>query len=175
MSKQEFFLLIPAIIYGVAIVDLLKIFSHKENYFEMVGWGLFYLLATIIMWIELYNVLGFITSSNLSFILIILQSIMYARGAAIITPEASDTDTKLYFMSIRKPFFTLIAGIVICNMLIHFIVREDNKPVWFRLILVAFSLTLAYWDKLWLRMTVLVVLYIVAFLELSRQGGLFGA
>ena len=49
MDKEEFFLLIPGIIYGVAIVDLLKVFSHKKNYFEMVGWAVLYLLAIIIL------------------------------------------------------------------------------------------------------------------------------
>ncbi len=174
MSKQEFFLLIPAIIYGVAIVDLLKIFAHKDNYFEMVGWGLFYLLAIIIMWMELFNVLNAITTNNLSFILIISQSILYARGASIITPEEKDTDTKAYFMSIKKNFFLVMAGTSLCNMLIQFVVQEDNRPVWFRTIMIALAVSLAYWDRMWFRMSALVGLYLLIILHLSREGGLFG-
>ena len=141
----------------------------------MVGWGVFYLLATIIMWMELYNLLGAITSSNLSFVLIIFQSILYARGAGIITPEEKDTDTKAYFMSVKKSFFLLMASISLCNMLIQFVVREDNRPVWFRLIMVVLAISLAYWDKLWYRMTILVLLYGVVLLQLSIEGGLFGS
>ena len=49
MDKQEFFLLIPAIIYGVAIVDLLKIFGHKKNYIEMMGWGIYLMMPVIFL------------------------------------------------------------------------------------------------------------------------------
>ena len=37
MSKSEFILLIPGIIYGVALVDLLKVFRHKNTYWEITG------------------------------------------------------------------------------------------------------------------------------------------
>jgi len=108
MDKQEFLLLIPAIVYGVAIVDLLKIFSHKKNYIELVGWGLFVITLVIFSWIELYNKLEVITGSNLSFFLIIGQSILLAKIAGVITPENSDTDTKQYFFKVRKTFFWLL-------------------------------------------------------------------
>ena len=55
MEKQEFLLLIPAIIYGVAIVDLLKIFQHKIRYWELIAWGLLLMVLVINIWIELYQ------------------------------------------------------------------------------------------------------------------------
>ena len=76
MDRQEFFLLIPAILYGVSIVDLLKIFTHKKNYIEMVGWGLFMMLAVIYTWIDLFNKLPIVTSNNLNYFLIIIQAIL---------------------------------------------------------------------------------------------------
>ena len=80
MDKQEFLLLIPAIIYGVAIVDLLKIFSHRKNYFEVVGWGVFVLMLVVFSWMELYQKLELITGDNLSFFLIIIQSILFSQS-----------------------------------------------------------------------------------------------
>ena len=71
MEKQEFLLLIPAIIFGVAIVDLLKLFSHKKTYFELVGWGVFLMLAIISVWMRLFEKLEVVSSSNLLFLLII--------------------------------------------------------------------------------------------------------
>ena len=97
MSKQEFFLLIPAIIYGVAIVDLLKIFNHRKNYIEMMGWGIFVMMSVIFSWIELFNKLEVITNDNINFFLIIGNAILFARIAAVITPEEKDADTKSYF------------------------------------------------------------------------------
>ena len=55
MDKQEFLLLIPGIIYGVAIADLLKIVRHKVNYWEVVFWGVLLLTTIINHWMELYK------------------------------------------------------------------------------------------------------------------------
>ena len=49
MEKQEFFLLLPAIVYGVAIIDLLKVFSHEKNYWEMVAWGSLMMVYVVIV------------------------------------------------------------------------------------------------------------------------------
>jgi hypothetical protein len=37
VEKQEFFLLMPAIIYGVALIDLLKVFGDKKIYWELLA------------------------------------------------------------------------------------------------------------------------------------------
>lgn len=173
MDKQEYFLLIPAIIYGVAIVDLLKIFSHRKNYFEMVGWGVFYLMAIIILWMDLYNILAEISENSLSFVLIIVQAILYARGAGLITPEEKDEDTEAYFMSIKKSFFLLMALIVICNLVIQTMVHDDRTPIWFRLIMAGLALILAFWDKKWFRVTIMFALLFFALVDLSLKGGVF--
>ena len=73
MDKLEFLLIIPAIIYGVAIVDLLKIFNHKKNYFELVGWGIFCLVAIVISWSEVYNKADIIVKDNFSFYVLFIS------------------------------------------------------------------------------------------------------
>ncbi|MFY0628178.1 MAG: hypothetical protein JXR07_17905 [Reichenbachiella sp.] len=173
MDKQEYFLLIPAIIYGVAIVDLLKIFSHRKNYFEMVGWGVFYLMAIIILWMDLYHVLEVISEHSLSFVLIIVQAILYARGAGLITPEEKDEDTEAYFMEVRKQFFFLMAAIVLVNLLIQVIVKDDQTPIWFRLGMFVLALILALWDNKKFRVTIMIMLLSFALLDLSLKGGVF--
>ncbi len=55
MDKQEFLPLIPGIVYGVAIVNLLKIVQHKVNYWEEVFWGVLLLTTIINHWMELYK------------------------------------------------------------------------------------------------------------------------
>ena len=71
MSKSEFILLIPGIIYGVAMVDLLKIFRHSKRYWESVAWGIAMFLNLIVSWYELYDKLEII-SSNIALSLISL-------------------------------------------------------------------------------------------------------
>ena len=127
MDKQEFLLLIPAIIYGVAIVDLLKIVQHKVNYWEVVFWGILLLITIINHWVNLYQKLEFMVDSNINFYLVIGQSIVYAQAANVITPGVEDKDTKAYFFKIRKMFFLIIAGSILINLLLQFVIFDDQK------------------------------------------------
>ncbi|MGL1885547.1 MAG: hypothetical protein OCD76_03440 [Reichenbachiella sp.] len=170
MDKQEYFLLIPGIIYGVAIVDLLKVFSHRKNYYEMVGWGVMYLFAIITLWLDLYPLLPKLVDSNVSFVLIIAQAVLYARGANILTPEKSDEDTELYFMKHKKYFFLIIAGIVFSNMVLQLTIQKDSIPVWYRLIWLTVTFALAFWDKVWFRNIILVIIFSLMFIRLFITG-----
>ncbi len=165
MDKQEFFLLIPAIIYGVAIIDLLKIFGHKKNYIEMVGWGIFVMMSVIFSWIELYNKLEVITGDNVSFFFIIIQAIIFAKAAAIITPEEKDVDTKEYYFDVRKSFFLLLSGMTIYGILLQYFVYDDHSPSWLRPLAILFYLICGFSNKYWLRILTLSAILILSVLR----------
>lgn len=165
MDKQEFLLLIPAIIYGVAIVDLLKIFSHKRNYFEMVGWGIFVLIVVVFSWMELYQKLTLITSSNLSFFLIIGQAILYAQITNVITPEEGDKDTLTYFLKVKKLFFTLLAIAGVLGIIMRYTIYDDHSPEWIRPLAVALYIICAFSNSKWLRVSILITALILAVLR----------
>jgi hypothetical protein len=165
MDKQEFFLLIPAIIYGVAIVDLLKIFSHKKNYIEMVGWGLFVMMAVIFSWIELYDKLAVITGNNINFFFTIFHSIIFAKAAAIITPEEKDVNTKEYYFNVRKSFFLLLTAMTIYGMLMQYFVYDDNSPSWLRPLAIVFYLISGLSNNYWFRIISLILVLILSVLR----------
>ena len=156
MDKQEFFLLIPAIIYGVAIVDLLKIFGHKKNYIEMMGWGIYCMITVIFLWTQLYTKLDLIVASQFNFFLIITQSIMIAMLAKIITPEEQDVDTKEYFFRVRKRFFFLATATVVYNSLLTIFLYEDNIPYWLRALSITLYLITAFSNRFWIRILILI-------------------
>lgn len=162
MDKQEFLLLIPGIIYGVAIVDLLKIVQHKVNYWEVVFWGLMLFTTIINHWVELYQKLGVIVDSNLNFFLIIGQAMVYAQAANIITPDDKDSDTKQYFFKVRKTFFLILAGSIVFNIILQFAVFDDHKT-WLRITGLPLILACAFVDKLWLRTAVGAWVMVLAF------------
>ena len=151
MEKQEFFLLIPAIIYGVAIVDLLKIFQHKKNYWEVITWGLLLLIIIINTWIELYQKLGTLLDSNVNFFIIIAQAMLYAQAAGVITPEEKDTDTREYFFDVKKTFFLILAVVTAWNLLVQYVVFDDHREPWIRPTGIILSLICAYVDRIWVR------------------------
>ena len=80
MSKEEFVLLIPAIIYGVAIVDLLKTFRVKI-YWEIPVWGIYMLLNAIILALTLYGQLNAMAENNVVLILVVFQAISAIRAS----------------------------------------------------------------------------------------------
>jgi len=164
MDKLEFLLIIPAIIYGVAIVDLLKIFSHKKNYFELVGWGVFCLIAIVISWSQIFGKAETIIRSTVSFYVLILQSIIVARIAAVITPEERHINTKKYFMEIKRSFFLLLAFSAFVNLLSQYFVFDDNAPILLRPIMILTMLACAYYNKIWFRTTVLSILIVISFI-----------
>lgn len=150
MDKQEFLLLIPGIIYGVAIVDLLKIVQHKVNYWEVVFWGILLMITIINHWMDLYQKLEAIVDDNLNFFLIIGQAMVYAQAANVITPDQGDKDTRAYFFKIRKTFFLILVGTIVVNMLLQFIVFDDQKT-WLRITGIPLMLACAFIDKIWVR------------------------
>ncbi|MGL1885412.1 MAG: hypothetical protein OCD76_02760 [Reichenbachiella sp.] len=151
MDKQEFFLLIPAIIYGVAIVDLMKIFRHKNNYWEIVAWGVYIFMVIIFVWAELYQKLHALTSDIKNFFIIIIQAVVYAQLVAVITPEEKDINTKDYFLKNRKLFFLMISLALIVNTGVSYLVFEDHRASWVRPTALGLSLLCAFWDNRWLR------------------------
>jgi len=162
MDKLEFLLIIPAIIYGVAIVDLLKIFNHKKNYFELVGWGVFCLIAIVISWREIYTKMDIIIDSNVSFYVLIIQSIIIARIAAVITPEERHINTKKYFMGVKKNFFLLLALSSFINLLSQHFVFNDYSPIYLRPLLILTMLSCAFYDRVWYRTFILSLLFLLA-------------
>lgn len=164
MNKLEFLLIIPAIIYGVAIVDLLKIFNHKKSYFELIGWGILCLIAIVISWSQIFDKAETIIRSNVSFYVLILQSIIVARIASIITPEERHINTKKYFTEIKRSFFLLLALSAFVNLLSQYFVFDDHAPIFLRPIMVIAMLACAYYDKVWFRTTVLSILIMLSFI-----------
>ncbi len=166
MNKQEFLLLIPGIIYGVAIIDLLKVFTHKDKYIEIVGWGTFSLLVFTYNWTILYNQLDLIVNVNLNFYLVILQAILISALASIITPEEKDVDTKKYFLEVRKNFFLLFAVFLVSGILMKHFVFHESSPIWLRPFAVLLVIICAYSNWYWLRITILVILTLLAALRI---------
>ena len=154
MVREEFILLIPGIIYGVAIVDLLKIL-RRGIYFELAGWGLFFLLAVVNIWLELYDKLSIISTSNLDFLLVIVQAILFTKAVQILTPEEEE-DTKKYFLSSIKPLFILLMSFLIISWVIQIEVYDDQRTIWIRPLGAFVYLAMVFAGQLkWVRLVVL--------------------
>lgn len=161
MDKAEFFLLIPAIIYGVAILDLIKIFQHKKNYWETIIWGVYLFMTIVFLWTELFQKLQVMTQDIKSFFLIIIQTLVIAQLVAVITPEEKSTDTETYFNDNRKLFFLLMALAVVMNFVVQFLVFDDQRPSWIRPLSFVLVLVCAFWNNRIARTAIWTILFLV--------------
>ena len=162
MSKSEFVLLIPAIIYGVALVDLLKIFRHSKSYWEIIGWGIALFLNLIVSWFGLYEKLEILSSNILYFTAYIISPLVFAQAVFVLTPEEQDTDTKDYFLKSQKSFFMLLLLFTIINSLLSLIIESSVVFIWMRAVLIIPFIVVIFWPRMWLRASILALYYCFA-------------
>ena len=168
MSKQEFILLIPAIVYGVAIVDLLKSFQRR-NYWEIPLWGAYLLADAIILWLSLWNQLDYIVNDNLNLILVLVQAILFAKAASLITPEEKDVDTKAYYEDVIK-YVILLTGLAFAIAAINeWLIYDDRQNIFIRPISLVLAALAIFWQNKYYRWA------FMAFVSISAIAILIGA
>ena len=158
MNREEFFLLIPAIIYGVALVDLLKVYKGKYNYWELTVWGTIMMLYIIIVWLELFAKLEMVTTNKWFYLISIFKAILVAQIAATITPEEKDIDHKKYFLSVRKQVFGLIGTLTLINLLLQEFFYNDERPILIRALIILLMFSNVIFNSVWLRVVTSVVI-----------------
>jgi hypothetical protein len=159
MNKSEFILLIPGIIYGVALVDLLKIFRHKNTYWEVTGWGVIMIINLIVSWFSLYDKLEVISGNILLFTVYLVSPLLFAQAVFVLTPEEEDTDTKAYFMKTNRLFFILLLGLIVVNQTLLFFLAEDSAFMIMRTIIAFPFIAIIIWQKKWMRQMALLLYY----------------
>ena len=146
MSKQEFILLIPAIVYGVAIVDLLKAFK-LTHYWELVYAGAWLMMNAIILWLSLFNQLDYIVNDNINLLLVLVQAILFAKSAELLTPEEKDTDTKAYYEGVVRYVILLQVLVFAIAGLNEILMYDDRQNVIVRPISIALGLVAVFWPN----------------------------
>ena len=150
MSKQEFILLIPAIVYGVAIVDLLKAFRLKI-YWEISFWGIYMMMNAIILWLSLFNQLNAIVNNNLNLVLVIAQAILFAKSAELITPEEKDTDTRTYYEGVIKYVILLQVLVFVIAGINEILIYDDRQNMYVRPVGIILGLVAVFWPNKYYR------------------------
>ena len=151
MSKSEFILLILGILYGVALVDLLKIIRHKNHYWESIVWLVILFLVVIADWFRLYNFVDIISQDIFLFTLYILTPLIFVQVYFTLTPEDENQSMKDYFLQTRKQFFTTIIIYLISKILLQYYIHDDGK-LFLRVLGISLYTICIFWDKVWIRL-----------------------
>jgi hypothetical protein len=162
MEKSDFILLIPGIIYGVALVDLLKIFRHKNTYWEVTGWGIAMIINLIVSWFNLYDKLEVISNSIVIFTFYLVSPLVFAQAVFVLTPEEDHHDTKKYFLETNRSFFGLMLIYILTTAVLSVFFNEPTAYHVMRGIIILPFVAIIIWQKKWLRQFALGLYYLFA-------------
>jgi hypothetical protein len=161
MDSVKILLLIPGLIYGVGLVDLLKVFK-PNTYWEIRVMAILLFLTLIINWF-LYADRISATSLTLGiYTLTMVSPLLFTRACNVLTPDINQQDTKSHFFNVRKSFFLILGIHTLVNIFLQFIIYEDGLNI-FRVIAILLLFACAYFDKLWVR-TIMMVTFMAIFI-----------
>lgn len=151
MDKEEFLFLIPGVLYGIAVFDLLSLIRNKKPYWESQLWAglLFFTLIAILF--NLYEDLTSVTSSILYYTLYLFSPIFFVQACYLITPKEDHDDMKEHFIKKRKLFFGSLTGLVFINFLIHILITDKVNLVQSAVFVALFGINI-FVDKVYVRM-----------------------
>ena len=156
MSKSEFLLLIPGIIYGVGVVDLIKV-TFQKHYWEIYVWTVVLFLVFILQWYSLFNAIDQIGESKLAFTLTMLNPLLFTRGCYLLTPSKK-ADSKRYFLKYRSHFFLNLVFMVIINSTLQYFLEElSDARTLSRLAILPLVIVACIWDNKWYRLFIAIL------------------
>jgi uncharacterized membrane protein len=170
MDPAEYLAIVPLLIYGIGITDLLgqwKRFFNREDRYPL------YILYTIMLTeIAVYNVVIYIDLVNVlpqqsyfTYLMNLLPPILFLMVVNIFTPDEG-SGTEEYFKANIRLMFVLITIFVASHFLYDF--DEQSGQGYLRIIFIALLTAIAIFKKQWL-MYLVAVLWLVS---LVNKGGM---
>ncbi|UTW62420.1 hypothetical protein KFE98_20840 [bacterium SCSIO 12741] len=155
MDREEFFFLIPGVLYGIALFDLLSVFRAKKYYWESLAWALILFVSLVGNLFDLYPKLTAISQNLWVYLIYLLSPLMFVHACYVIASQDDKLEQKDRFITYRKSFFGALAGFILINILAQLFVVNDNRLI-FRLIVLAFFVPHLFIDQVKLRAVSLV-------------------
>ena len=159
MDSSKTLLLIPGIIYGVGLVSLLNAFRAKI-YWEIAVMAVLMFFTLILNWFLFSQQLDTVAHKLGIYTLLMVSPLLFTRACNMLVPSEAQLDTKAHYFDIRRNFYLLLAGHTSVNILIQFLVFDDGLNG-FRFIGVAVLFTCAIYNKIWLRIVMMAMFYLI--------------
>ncbi|MBS1543676.1 MAG: hypothetical protein JST14_08590 [Bacteroidetes bacterium] len=150
MSQKEYYLILPLLLYGLGITDLI---NSWRSFLKPDQRYLPYTLTSILLldtsfW-NFYQLFDWVSedhfSSYLVYMKILAAPLVFLVVVAIFTPEESTASLKDYFHQNMRPVFALLALFIF----LHFTL-DPHEYVWQRLGAIALLLAISITRKTWL-------------------------
>ena len=159
MDQQEFMFLIPGVIYGIAIFDLLSIIRSNKIYWESLLWVLLLFFCIVSILFNLFPKLEAITSNIRIYTLFLFSPILFAHSCFLLTPKEENSDLKHQFHQNRKAFFLSASGVITVGLILNYIGIKSSM-IYLNIIGLSLFLLNVFIDKLPLRLAAAVFLLV---------------
>ena len=170
MAHAEYLALIPLLIYGIGLTDLL---SQWHRLFDRENRYPIYLIFTLVLTeVAIYNVVIYVDlvqafphQTYFAYLASMVPPILFLMVVNVFTPDEG-TQTKAYLFENARLIFSLMAVFVASHYFYPF--EEKASTVFQRGLFIFFLLTTAYFRKEWM-MYLLAALWLVGLLQ---RGGM---
>ncbi len=150
MDREEFFFLIPGVLYGIALFDLLSVFRAKKYYWESIAWAVILFVSLVSTLFDLFPKLTAISENFWVYIIFLLSPLLFVHSCYVIASQDSELGQKERFLTYRKAFFGSLSGFVLINILVQLLVINDHRLV-FRLVILALFIPHLFVDNVRIR------------------------
>jgi len=124
VDKDEFLFLIPGVLYGIAVFDLLSLVRNKKTYWESILWACLLFFTLVGLLFQLYDDLVPITSNIFYYTIFLISPIFFVQCCYLIAPADPEADVKTVFDKNRKSFFLSLPGVVFINAITHLLATQ---------------------------------------------------
>ena len=150
MPGQDYFVILPLLLYGLAIADLVNswrsFFVSQRRYAPYIITSLLLLEISFWNFYQMHEWMGADTfSSYLSYFKILLPPLVFLLVVAVFTPDSDVIDIKGYFI---KQMPIIFGGLAVFTAL-HFLFDWDKNVVP-RMVGIVLLVSTAIWRKEWM-------------------------
>ena len=162
MQSSSFLLVFYGALFALAVAELGRTWKKLfyDSYWEYNAWSMAFFFLAAFNWFGMQYRLEFLSTSFLSYLLLMIPPLLFYLLVSVFTPEKED-NVKKHFLNQRKSIFILLALFVISNILISYFTNDRSMNVnLLRLIAVVLAFISAFRDKIIFR--ILLLIYLVA-------------
>ncbi|MEP2024073.1 MAG: hypothetical protein ABJH98_00490 [Reichenbachiella sp.] len=162
MEPQEYFAILPLLVYGIAIAELVSpwriFFEDKKPFIPFILTGIMMLEVAFYNFYQFFSQLENTYQSYFIFLTYLFSPLIFLMAAHVYTPESkADLDIRDYFNKRFKLLMILLSIFVASHFVVDF---EFGLKLIVRLVFIAVMLTAAFTRWVWL-------VYVLLFFRLT--------
>ena len=158
MQSSSFLLIFYGALFALAVAELGRSWKKLfyDSYWEYNAWSMAFFFLAAFNWYEMQNRLEYLSTSFLSYLLLMIPPLLFYLLVSVFTPEKEE-NVKSHFFENKKIIFILLALFVLSNIIVAYFTNDSTLNVnLIRLIALMLALLSAFSNKIIFRILLLI-------------------